>query len=639
MAPMPAKREKAASRPMSSAKTIVGLDFGTYSIKAVWLEKTAAGVSVARTEELQVPPETKDPVEFIRPWLEKHGLHKTLCAVAIPGTQTVFQPVFLPAGDPRSDEEAAGTEVASFTEMAGEAMRYGAAPFPAPDGGRGLQIALVRPGVVESGLRGAAAFSLRLCELVPSPVAAFNGLVGDAAASGGAPNLAPTRPTLYLSVGHQTTDLAIGAGSGLLFARSFAVGGKAFTDAIARARNVSELQAERLKKTEGGLDDGSPLAEILRPVATMWASQVKSALAVFRGQFQRAENQPARVAFAGGGAKLAGFEAFAAETLALEVAQPFPPPAVPPVFATAYGLALAGAEAAPCPITLFPVDLRNELVFREKKPYWIAAGVFASLILGTFLVTAVRGLARERAAVERETARIRSLQRIDQTIQRLRAEGASYRECALPIRRLLEAGPQARELVRLLADSIHPNDWVTMVSDETLYNAEEMPDIEEEAGKARAKSGAASKGGLGRGRSPLLRVAAPPRPATPPGASRPSPQGGGQNGSASRPPTVSTPKPPSAKGGALERRGGGVPLPPPPPTFSVFIVEGYTPQTDLSTVRELVGKLLASPTVRRADVLWDDRVLPAMPLGDRRPPESLVGRLSRFVLRVEVNPQ
>lgn len=606
---------------MSTTKTIVGLDFGTYSIKAVWLETGAAGTSVARTEELQVPPETKDPVEFIRPWLEKHGLHRTLCAVAVPGTQTVFQPVFLPMGDPRSDEEAANTEVASFTEMAGESMRHGAAPFPAPDGARGLQIALVRPGVVDSGLRGAAAFSLRLCELVPSPVAAFNGLVGKDTAADGMPN--NTRPMLYLSVGHQTTDLAIGSSSGLLFARSFAVGGKAFSDAIARARDVSELQAERLKKTEGGLDEGSPLAEALRPVATMWASQVKSALAVFRGQFQRAEHQPARVMFAGGGAKLAGFETFAAEALGLEVATPFPPPAVPPVFATAYGLALSGADAAPCPISLFPVDLRNELVFREKKPYWIAAGIFAALILGTFLVTAVRGLARERESVERETARIRSLQRIDQTIQRLRAEGAAYRECAVPVRRLLEAGPQARELVRLLADSIHPNDWITMVSDETLYNAQEMPTPEEEDGKPRPKA-AQGKGGLGR-KSPLLRVAAAPaaKPpassgkgtaAKPAGASRPSTKGAGQG--AQRPPAAE-----------------------PPPTFSVFIVEGYTPQTDLSTVRELVGKLLASPTVRRADVLWDDRVLPAMPLGDRRPPESLVGHLSRFVLRVEVNPQ
>ena len=614
---------------MSSVKTIVGLDFGTYSIKAVWVEKGAESVRLVRSEELQVPPETKDPVAFIQPWLEKHGLHKTLCAVAIPGTQTVFQPVFLAADDPRGDDEAAGAEVASFTEMAGEAMRYGSAPFPAPDGGRGLQLALVRPGVVESGLRGAAAFSLRLCELVPSPVAAFNGLVGESAAApgpapvpaaGAVPNAA--RPTLYLSIGHQGTDLAIGSPRGLLFARSFAIGGKAFSDAIARTRGVSDLQSERLKKTEGGLDEGSPLAETLKPVAAMWASQVKSALAVFRGQFPQPAAQPATIAFAGGGAKLSGLEDFVCSTLGLEPAPPYPPPAVPPTFATAYGLALAGAGTAPCPISLFPVDLRNELVFREKKPYWIAAGVFAALVLGTFIVTAIRGIARERTNVERETARIRSLQRIDQTIQRLRAEAATYRECAVPVRRLLEAGPQARELVRLLADSIHPNDWVTMVSDETLYDAGEMPEIEDESGKTRPKA-AQGKGGVG-GKGPLLRVAAPPRPAPKPAAkpaAKPANKAGGKQPADNRP-----------------RLANGLLLPT-PPTFSVFVVEGYTPQTDLSTVRELVGKLNASPNVRRADVLWDDRVLPAMPLGDRRPPESLVGHLSRFVLRVEVNPQ
>ena len=604
---------------MSSVKTIVGLDFGSYSIKAVWMESGAAGARLLRTEELQIPPETKDPVAFIRPWLDKHGLHKTLCAVAIPGTQTVFQPVFLAADDPRADDEAAGAEVASFTEMAGEAMRYGSAPFPAPDGGRGIQLALVRPGVVESGLRGAAAFSLRLCELVPSPVAVFNGLCAPAApppvpVPGAEPTPAPrTPPTLFLSVGHQGTDLAIGSAQGFLFARSFAIGGKAFSDAVARARGVSDLQAERLKKTEGGLDDGSPLAEVLKPVAAMWVAQVRSALAVFRGQFPQPSAQPTRVVFAGGGAKLAGFEAFVCSTLGLEAAQPFPPPAVSPVFATAYGLALAGAGAAPCPISLFPVDLRNELIFREKKPFWIAAGVFAALVLGTFLVTAIRGIARERANVERETARIRSLQRIDQTIQRLRDEAASYHRAAAPVRRLLEAGPQARELVRLLADSIHPNDWITMVSDEKLYNAEEMPEAEDADPKARPKS---SKQGLAR-KGPLLQVA--PRPAAAkPQTTAAKPSSAGAKGKAAVAPQVATP--------------------PPDPTFTVFIVEGYTPQTDLSTVRELVGKLNESPAVRRADVLVDDRVLPAMPLSARQPPKSLVGHLSRFVLRVEVNP-
>lgn len=592
---------------MSSPKTIVGLDFGTYSIKAVWLEKRSEGVSVAKTEELQVPPETQDPIRFIQPWLEKHGLLKTLSAAAIPGTQTVFQPVVLPADDPRSQAEAAAAEVASFTEMAGETMHYGAASVTVEDGSRILQLALVRPGVVDSGLRGAASFSLRLCDLVPSPVAVFNGAI---ALAGNA-----ERPTLFVSIGHQTTDVAIGSSKGLLFARSFAVGGLAFTNAIAKARGVSDLQAERLKKAEGGLDASSPLADALKPVATLWAGQIRSALSVYRGQFQNPKDQPSHFILLGGGARLGGLEAFAAETLAMPPAPPLlgiEKSPVPPVFTTAYGLALAGAESGLCPISLFPEDLRNEIIFREKKPYWIVAGIFAALILGAFITIAIRGIARERVAAETESKRVKKLENIDNDIQRMRAEIATLRATAVPVRRLLEAGPQARELVKLLAGSIHPNDWVTMVSDEALYNASEMPDVEDDAKGSRPKA-VPKKTMKG---SPLRIAPAPSaKPAT---AAKPS-AAKGKN--APKGAEAAAPKPEDA-----------------PSTFSVFIVEGYTPQTDLSTVKELIQKLLASEFVRRADVLVDDLVLPAMPLGDVRPPEALIGKLSRFVLRIEVNP-
>lgn len=600
---------------MSATRTIVGLDFGTYSIKAVWLEKRAEGVAIVQNEELQVPPETQDPIRFIQPWLEKHGLLKTLSAAAIPGTQTVFQPVVLPADDPRGEGEAASNEVAAFTEMAGEAMHYGASAVPMEDGSRVLQIALVRPGVVESGLRGGAAFSLRLCDLVPSPVAVFNGAVSQAGEA--------DRPTLFVSVGHQTTDLAIGSAKGLLFARSFAIGGKAFTDAIARERKVSDLQAERLKKTEAGLEEGNAFAEVLRPVATLWISQVRSALSVFRGQFQDPRLHPSHAVFLGGGTRLSGFESFAAEGLALlpsQVAMGLGGATLSPIFATAYGLALSGAHVGCCPITLFPEDLRNEIIFREKKPYWIAAGIFAALILGTFIAIAVRGIARERAVVEVETQRIRKLEAIDNNIQRMRAETETLRATAEPVRALLEAGPQVRELVRLLAGSIHPEDWITMVSDEALYNASEMPEVESKDPGVRTptpkKKGMPARSPLKIGGAPAVTRSASVASSKP--QTKLAPKGGkGKNASQS----VESAKPAEVV-----------------PTFSVFIVEGYTPQTDLSSVKMLVKKLSESPLVNRADTLGAERVLPPMPLGEEGPAESITAKYARFVLRVEVKP-
>ena len=594
---------------MAATRTTVGLDFGTYSIKAVWLESKAGVATVSRTEELQIPPETQDPVRFIQPWLDKHGLRKTLSSAAIPGTQTVFQPVVLPADDPRTEDEAAAAEVASFAEMAGERMQYGVATVPGDGGTRILQLALVRPGVVDSGLRGAAAFSLRLCDLVPTPVAAFNGAFagGESAA-----------PALYLSIGHQTTDVVVGSANGILFARSFAIGGKAFSDAIARGRGVSDLQAERLKKSEAGLASGAPHADILRPVATMWSSQVRSALSVYRGQFPGSAMQPKSIVLLGGGARLSGLAEFAAEALALPLADTagLEKPPVPPAFATAYGLALSGAGFARCPISLFPEDLRNELVFREKKPYWIAAGVFAALILGTFIVIAVRGIARERATVEVETQRIRKLAAIDAAIERMRAETATLRATAVPVRRLLEAGPQTRELVKLLAGSIDPNDWITMVSDRELYNQSEMPVLPEEEKGKNAKT-------------PTR-----PRPVTPLRITSHSGSGGGGAKSPAKPAA----KPAKGNGKQEKDATSQETLPDADPTFSTFIVEGYTPQTDFSTVKLLIDKLIESPLVRRADLLSAEYVLPAMPLGDAAPSEALVGKFRRFVLQIEVNP-
>lgn len=240
---------------MSSRQTIVGLDFGTFSIKAAWVEKRGAAVSLLRTEELQLPPETQDPVRFIAPWLEKHGIPKTYSAIALPGGQTVFQPIALAPNDPRTTEQAAEMEVASFNDMAGEHMSHRAATFEWSPGARQMLMAMVRPGIVDKALRGAAAFSLRLCDLVPSPVAAFNAVVRTH-------GVRPA-PTLVVSVGHTSTDVAVGTSNGLLFARSFSVGGKAFTDAILKQRGGLPAQAERVKRTEAGLEAGSPLAEAL----------------------------------------------------------------------------------------------------------------------------------------------------------------------------------------------------------------------------------------------------------------------------------------------------------------------------------------------------------------------------------------
>jgi Tfp pilus assembly PilM family ATPase len=580
---------------MPARQTIVGLDFGSFSIKAAWLEKRGALLTVLRTEELQLPPETQDPVRFITPWLEKHGIPKASCAIAVPGAQTVFQPLALAPNDPRTAEQASEMEVASFNDMAGEHMSHSAVTFEWTPGARQMLMAMVRPGIVDKALRGAAAFSLRLCELMPSPVAAFNAVVRTH-------GVRPA-PTLFVNIGHAVTDVAVGTSNGLLFARSFAIGGKSFTDAILKARGGMPSQAERAKRTEASLDAGSPLAENLQPVANLWLSQLKSTLAVYRGQFTGESFAIGDVVLSGGGSQLRGLEAFVAERLGLP-ASVFADPAVPAGFATAYGLALAGARAATCPLSLLPQRMRDEIVFGEKKPYWVAAGICASLTLAVFIVSGVRGIARERAVVDAESKRIKELRRIDTAIKAVRGTADATRELGKPVLDLLQSGPIVRELVTLVANSIHPDDWITMICDEAVY-----------------------------------------LPPPPPEATNPPPRVVRAIRDVRRPPV--------AAGGALGASPGSRGLPvagkpaaagvrpaapsaPVAPSLAAFIIEGYTPTPDLATVKDLIRRLLGSDLVVRADVLGDERVLPAALLGDT-PPDELTRDLTHFVVRVEVN--
>lgn len=577
---------------MSSRKTIVGLDFGTFSIKAAWVEKRGATVVLLRTEELQLPPDTQDPVRFITPWLEKHGIQRLSCAIAIPGSQTVFQPLRLELNDPRTAQQAADMEVASFNDMAGESMHHGAAMFEWTPGSRQMIMAMVRPGIVDKSLRGGAAFSLRLCDLVPSPVAAFNAV---ARSHGARP-----APTLHVVLGHTTTDIAVGTAGGLLFARSFAIGGKSFSDAIIKARGGTAMQVERIKRSEAGLDAGSPLAEVLQPIATLWLSQLRSSLAVYRGQFNGESFAVGDIVLCGGGAQLRGLESFVAERLSLPTTV-FAEPTVPPAFATAYGLALAGARAAVCPLSLLPQRMHDEIVFREKKPFWVAAGICASLSLAVFIVSGIRGISRERATVDAESRRIAELRRIDTAVKTVRSAAEATRDLGKPVLDLLQSGPLARELVTLVANSIHPDDWITMICDEAVYLPPPLP----------AETNAAVRAVRG-----VRDVRRPPAL-------------GGTLGS-----------PAKARGlpvaGASAAPAPGRPAAPVAPNFTTFIIEGYTPDSDLVSVKELVRRLLASDLVSRADVLGDERVLPAALLGDTAPDE-LTRDLTHFVVRVEVH--
>jgi hypothetical protein len=343
------------------------------------------------------------------------------------------------------------------------------------------------------------------------------------------------------------------------------VGGQPFTDALAKVRQLQGPHAENLKT--GGtcsLDDADPaVSAALKRVADQWVSELQSCLAVFNSLFPRPADRPARLVLSGGGSLLPGFAAYAGKKTGLETISDIQLPVAgdcpsPAVWSIAAGLAATALKPALCPISLLPQVVRDEQAFRREKPFWLAAGIAAALIL---LVSLAGGyldfrrmekhLSAQRASLERRKALVAQ-------IEDIQAQARLMRDMTAPVTDLLKTGPTVRQTLALLTRSKDANDWITLVCDGESY---------------RSKSPSAAF------------------------------VGEGESGEKRRRVTAGVTEAPTNRPTGLDH----------------IIVEGYTRQLDFSTVQALIDKLDAAPFIASADLLSDDKLADTDPTDGQWP--------------------
>lgn len=571
---------------MPRIRQLVGLDLGSRNVRAVWVQYRGGVPRVSRVEQMALPLEAAEPLPLVAAWLEQLGLQRGFAVMALPGSQIVFQPGRLAPGDPRTPAQAAAMEIATFNDMAGDSMVYETTAHEWTPGSRVYLVAMARPAAITRALDVQGPLGIRVADLIPAAVALYRILSQLAGA--------PPAPQLYLDIGHSQTELAIGTPKGLLFARAVAMGGRAFTDAVAQASGVPAAQAEGIKHRDGALLPESPLEAVLRPVADRWLAQVVAALGVYRGAFGGEPFALGRVVLSGGGAQLRGLDKLLQERLRLPVerVENLPGAAAlgaPPACLLAAGLAMAALDSGGAPLSLLPARLRDEVLFREQKPYWMAAAVLGALTLGVFTAGMVRSLNREAGRIEAERVELRKREQLDQGIALLRQRGQETRLRAAPLLALLRNGPAMREVISLVAGAIGPDDGISMICEESSYLPQQPPT-----------------------------PPAQPAPASRAAFFLPGFKGGLQ------------PKPaaPAAKPAAVPAPAAS--------DFGVFIVEGQTPDVSLKSVKALIQRLRSAAAVRQVDLLSDDRVLPPTLPEELAGVELSVPAMRRFVLRLEV---
>ena len=578
---------------MSQTKQIIAIDIGTRAAHAVWVSLHGAEPTVTRVESFALPLDEEEPHALISAWVEKLGIAKRFCVVALPGAQTVFQSGRIMHNDPRTPEQVAAMDIAQFNEMAGDTMAHDVFAFEPPFemGVRRYLMSMARPSVIAGAIQDAALNHIRPFDLISAPVALHNAIetfAGD-----------HEEPLCYVNIGHVQTEVAIGLKSGLLFARSIAVGGKVFTDAVSQATGLSPIQAEVRKHADCGLRETDACFENLRVAADRWVSQFNACLGVYRSQFQDRRFNATRLVISGGGAQLKGLKEYLAAKLSIPVVSVAELPNIPEAYRPhvgacdiAFGLAVTALRKGTY-LSLLPDDLKDEVVFRAKKPWWIGAAVLLTGSMALYSGTGVYLLQRDGALLDVERQQLQHREHIDKRIQELKSIGAQTLTNSVPLTSLLMNGPLAREILSLVASTVDPNDWITLFCDEKIYNPKEQ-DSEKPA--ATPQAAVRNPFSLFRSLRPTASTAAKP--------------------------AVPDKKEPAAKKDLMD------------PLKSVFIVEGYTPNASLKSVREMIDRLKTSPAIARVDLRSDDQVL--SPTGIPELEAEKIPNFRRFVIEIEV---
>lgn len=290
---------------------VLGLDLGSYSVKATLLETSLRGSATRSVVEVKCPSEG-DRLAKLRTalgeLLSKGPLYADTIVAALPGTSVATHPVNMPFADPKKIEAALAFEVESQL------------PYDLTDAVFDYQIASqdekgarLTVGVVKKDEMGPVLDLLKSVKLEPHivthPGLAYQNLLS-VLSQPSVPDEANAGAVAVVDIGHERVSVAIGKASGPIeLARTFSGGGLQLTKALAAEFKITLDEAQKWKEAHGALGEHAvgedaerasacfirglePLRRELRPT--------------FKSYTARSRRPIERVILCGGTAKLQG---------------------------------------------------------------------------------------------------------------------------------------------------------------------------------------------------------------------------------------------------------------------------------------------------------------------------------------------
>lgn len=342
-----------------------GLDLSDLSIKALWLDRSGDGDTIASFGSVPLPLGSVVDGEIMNPevvqsavlrLLEKAGpkrikTRKVICS--LPETKAFLRVISLPKMDEDELKEAIKWEIEANIPLTLEQVYYDweimDLDLAQEKGKMSVLVVAVARGVVDQFQTVLEGAGLEVVGLETESIAQARSLL---------PEKDEKRTTLIVDIGDRRTSFLVSIGSTPCFTSSVPLSSQMITDAISKSMHLSfeEAEAVKIKHGLGSLALKSPVLKAAQPVLENMAAEIEKSIDFYLNNLRYSASVDS-IVLCGGGSNMHGLLPYMTRRLGRPVESGNPwvnvrlGKRIPPIdrgksvqYSTAIGLALRGLD-------------------------------------------------------------------------------------------------------------------------------------------------------------------------------------------------------------------------------------------------------------------------------------------------------
>lgn len=419
---------------MPSRSESWGIEVGAQAVKAVHLGRSGGGIELLNFEvlpykQILTAPDV-NPEQLIQASLEqligKHEIGRTNTVVSVPGHLSFARFASLPPVDAKKLPQIVRYEAQQQIPFPIEEVEWDYKVFQeedSPEIKAGI-FAITKEQVLQY-LANFRRLDIRVDEMTLSSLGVYNGLMFDDAVDPDGDGV------IYVDVSTRSTDLIFVEG-GAVWIRTLPIGGNAFTEAIARAFQISFTKAEQLKKEAATSKYARQISQAIRSDLANLQQEIQRSIGYY--QSLNRDANITKIIGLGSTFRLPGLRTFLQKNLEMEVVKPdafkeisMDGPRAGELsdsvinLATAYGLAVQGLGISAIDCNILPRFILTQRLWKAKQPWFAGA---AACLAGAAGLVAFSHI-KDNAAIGSGTTKVQQTERIISEAQGYQSELSS----------------------------------------------------------------------------------------------------------------------------------------------------------------------------------------------------------------------